>query len=229
MPSDRTTLLRLVGVGVLIATLGGLVLGWQHLGLPEIDKQTVMQWVDRAGLWGPVLIIGLMVVAIVATPIPSAPIALVAGATYGHVTGAIFVAIGAELGAVVAFLIARYLGRATVERILGDKADYGLFGSQNALTLTVFGSRLLPFISFDAISYAAGLSKLHLWRFLIATFAGILPASFVLAHVGAGALEGNYGATEWAVLGLGLITALPLLAVALRWRPFARADKGSAP
>ena len=229
MPSDRTTLLRLVGVGVLIAALAGLVLGWQQLGLPEIDKQTVMQWVDRAGLWGPVLIIGLMVVAIVATPIPSAPIALVAGATYGHVTGAIFVAIGAELGAVVAFLIARYLGRATVERILGDKADYGLFGSQNALTLTVFGSRLLPFISFDAISYAAGLSKLHLWRFLIATFAGILPASFVLAHVGAGALEGNYGATEWAVLGLGLITALPLLAVALRWRPFARADKGSAP
>lgn len=229
MPSDRTTLLRLVGVGVLIAALAGLVLGWQQLGLPQIDKQTVMQWVDRAGLWGPVLIIGLMVVAIVATPIPSAPIALVAGATYGHVTGAIFVAIGAELGAVVAFLIARYLGRATVERILGDKADYGLFGSQNALTLTVFGSRLLPFISFDAISYAAGLSKLHLWRFLIATFAGILPASFVLAHVGAGALEGSYGATEWAVLGLGLITALPLLAVALRWRPFARADKGSAP
>ena len=229
MPSDRTTLLRLAGVGFLIAAFVGLILGWQQLGLPEIDKQTVMQWVDRAGLWGPVLIIGLMVVAIVASPIPSAPIALVAGATYGHVTGAIFVAIGAELGAVVAFLIARYLGRGTVERILGDKADYGLFGSQNALTLTVFGSRLLPFISFDAISYAAGLSKLHLWRFLIATLAGILPASFVLAHVGAGALEGNYGATEWAVLGLGLITALPLLAVALRWRPFARADKGSAP
>ena len=220
---------RTAGLIVLIIAILVTLLGWQQFGLPEIDKQTVMQWVDRAGLWGPLLIIGLMTLAIVASPIPSAPIALVAGATYGHVAGTIFVAIGAELGAVIAFLIARYIGRGAVRRVLGDKSDYGLLGSQNALTLTVFGSRLLPFISFDAISYAAGLSKLHLWRFLLATFAGILPASFVLAHVGAGALEGDYGLTEWAVLGLGLITALPFLAMALRQRAPPGASEGSTP
>ena len=42
----------------------------------------------------------------------------------------------------------------------------------------------MPFISFDIISYAAGLSSLKLWRFLFATVIGILPASFFLAHVG---------------------------------------------
>ena len=167
-----------------------------------------------------------MTLAIVASPIPSAPIAMVAGATYGHVAGAIYVAIGAELGAVIAFLIARYAGQNAVRRILGENADYGLLGSQNALTLAVFGSRLLPFISFDAISYAAGLSKLHLWRFLLATLAGILPASFVLAHVGAGAIEGDYGASEWIVLGLGLITAIPIILFAVRRRKAAKKPEG---
>lgn len=209
---------HIAGLLLIAALLIGAICGWQRLGLPEIDKQAVTGWIEQAGVWGPLLIIALMTLAIVASPIPSAPIAMVAGATYGHVWGAIYVAIGAELGAVIAFLIARYAGRNAIQRVLGDKADYGLLGSQNALTLTVFASRLLPFVSFDAISYAAGLSKLHLWRFLLATFAGILPASFVLAHVGADAMKGNYGSMEWIVLGLGLITAIPIVLFAMRRR-----------
>ena len=76
--------------------------------------------------------------------------------------------------------------------------------------------RLLPFVSFDGVSYAAGLSRLHLWRFLVATLAGILPASFLLAHFGAVAASGSFGAAEWIVTGLGLLTALPLIGLGLR-------------
>jgi uncharacterized membrane protein YdjX (TVP38/TMEM64 family) len=74
----------------------------------------------------------------------------------------------------------------------------------------------MPFVSFDMISYAAGLSCLHLWRFAVATLAGIIPTSFVLAHFGVEAISGDMGRTTWAVLGLGLLTGLPLLWVALR-------------
>lgn len=187
--------------------------GWQPV---NFDRATVAQWVAYVGRWGPVAVIGLMAAAVVASPLPSAPIALVAGAAYGHYAGAAYVALGSEAGAIVAFLIARSLGRRPVERMLGDKADYGLLGSQNALTLTVFVSRLLPFVSFDAMSYAAGLSRLHFWRFGLATLAGILPASFVLAHVGSVAMAGDFGIAEWVALGLGLATAMPLMMLALR-------------
>ncbi|KZZ22661.1 hypothetical protein A3753_05270 [Sulfitobacter sp. HI0082] len=131
---------------------------------PAIARETIEVWIERAGALGPLLIIVLMMVSIVASPIPSAPVALVAGAAYGHVAGAVYVAIGSELGALVAFIIARYIGRDHVERWLGDKAGFGLLGSQNLLMLTVFASRLLPFISFDAMSYAAGLSRLRCQR-----------------------------------------------------------------
>ncbi|MDU8914069.1 VTT domain-containing protein [Aestuariicoccus sp. MJ-SS9] len=186
----------------------------------DIDRQAVETWVAAAGVWGPFAIITLMTIAVVASPIPSAPIALAAGAAYGHYAGAAYVAIGSEIGAITAFLIARALGRGPVERLLGDKADYGLLGSQNALTLSVFASRLLPFVSFDAMSYAAGLSRLHFWRFSLATMAGILPASFVLAHFGHIAMSGDVGSAEWVALGLGFATALPLVVLALyRRRP----------
>jgi uncharacterized membrane protein YdjX (TVP38/TMEM64 family) len=49
---------------------------------------------------------------------------------------------------------------------------------------TVFISRLLPFVSFDLVSYAAGLTRLHAWRFALATLARIVPASFILSHFG---------------------------------------------
>lgn len=201
---------------VLIAVLAALLTGmWALDYWPNITRETIEGWIDGAGPWGPILIVLLMMGSIVASPIPSAPIALVSGVAYGHMEGAIYVAIGSELGALSAFIIARYLGRVYVERWLGNKAAYGLLGSQNLLTLTVFASRLLPFISFDAMSYAAGLSRLHLWRFLIATLAGILPASFLLAHIGAEAMSGSFDAAEWAIVGLGVMTATPLILVAI--------------
>lgn len=211
------------GILAAIAVLGlaGLALWWFAPSILTdaarlMDREGLDALVARAGIWGPLLIIGLMTVAVVASPLPSAPIAMAAGAAYGHVWGTVQVVIGAELGALIAFGLARVLGHDVLRRVFGTSVDAGLLGSQNALTWTVFASRLMPFISFDIISYAAGLSRLHAWRFALATLAGIIPTSFVLAHFGTEAVSGDPGRTTWAVLGLGLITGLPLLWIAAR-------------
>jgi uncharacterized membrane protein YdjX (TVP38/TMEM64 family) len=209
-----------------LAILGIALLGvWQFApsvfvearGLMDGERLNVL--VARAGLWGPFVIVTLMTFAVVASPIPSAPIALAAGAAYGHLWGTVQVVIGAELGALIAFGLARVLGHDVLRRVFGDRVDAGLLGSQTALTATVFASRLMPFVSFDMISYAAGLSRLHAWRFALATLAGIVPASFLLAHLGGEAISGNLGLATWAVLGLGLVTGLPLLWLAVRRQP----------
>ena len=181
-----------------------------------LDRDTIKALVERAGHWGPVLIVGLMTIAVVASPIPSAPIALAAGAAYGHLWGTVQVVLGAELGALIAFGIARTVGHDGLRRLVGDRVDAGLLGSQTALTATVFASRLMPFVSFDMISYAAGLSALHAWRFALATLAGIVPASFALAHFGGEAVSGDLGRATWAVLGLGLVAGLPLFWILAR-------------
>lgn len=191
------------------------------------DRDDLERWIKSAGLLGPLLVIALMTVAIVASPIPSAPIALAAGAAYGHTLGTFLVVAGAELGAMIAFLLARGLGRPFVERHVGRRLDAGFLGSQNTLTLLVFGSRLLPFLSFDMISYAAGLSKIHFWRFALATLAGIVPASFLLAHLGNQAMNGDARTATWTAVALGAFTALSVV-VAI-WRDRHRPETGKDP
>ena len=173
-------------------------------------------WVASAGMFGPLIIIGLMAVAVVASPIPSAPIALAAGAAYGHIYGTVYVVAGAQTGALVAFGLARWLGRDVLLKWFGARIETGMFGSQNALTVMVLLSRLMPFVSFDLVSYAAGLSPLQTWRFALATLTGIIPASFLLAHFGGEISSADMGGMIWAVLGLGLITGLPLIIAARR-------------
>ena len=201
-------------VAIVLFVLAMVLLTWRDVFGLEIsrpDRDNLRLWIEASGLLGPVLVVALMAVAIVASPIPSAPIALAAGAAYGHTFGTILVVIGAELGAIAAFLLARGLGRSFVERHVGQELSTGLLGSQNALTFLVFGSRLLPFLSFDMISYAAGLSKLHFWRFSVATLAGIIPASFLLAHLGSEAMNGDASTAGWTAAALGGFTALSLL------------------
>jgi uncharacterized membrane protein YdjX (TVP38/TMEM64 family) len=218
--------LRRIGIAAALAAL--LIGAWLLWGGPDlagrIDRDTLEALVAEAGAVGPVLVIGLMTLAVVASPIPSAPIALASGAAYGHTWGTIWVVLGAELGALIAFGLARFLGHDAIRRWTGPGIDRGLAGSQNVLTAIVLVSRLLPFVSFDAVSYAAGLSSLWFWRFALATLAGIVPASFLLAHFGSVAAEGDAGPATWiAALGLGALTAAPLIWAA--WRGWRQAEE----
>jgi uncharacterized membrane protein YdjX (TVP38/TMEM64 family) len=201
---------------VVLAAGAWLLWGGPNLAA-RIDREALEAVVAEAGPAGPLLVVGLMTLAVVASPIPSAPVALASGAAYGHVWGTVWVVIGAELGALVAFGLARVLGFDIIRRWTGPGIDRGLAGSQNALTTIVLVSRLLPFVSFDAVSYAAGLSSLRFWRFALATLAGIVPASFLLAHFGSVAMDGEAGAMTWVIaVGLGVLTAAPLAWAA--WR-----------
>ncbi len=45
-------------------------------------------------------------------------------------------------------------------------------------------ARLVPILSFDVISFAAGLTRMGFWGFLIATAVGAAPATFVYSYLG---------------------------------------------
>ena len=169
--------------------------------------------------------IGLMTLAILVSPIPSAPVAVAAGAAYGHIWGTLYVLLGAEAGALAAFGVARLLGYEALHRWFGERLSAGLLGSQNGLMGIVFVSRLLPFISFDLVSYAAGLTALSFWRFAIATLAGIVPASFLLAHFGSEMATGEVKPIMISVLLLGAVTLLPVALKLLRDRLRRRGDQ----
>jgi uncharacterized membrane protein YdjX (TVP38/TMEM64 family) len=203
-----------VAVGLALALAVGAIYWLLHdSGVIEtmLDATALRSHVVELGAWGPLGVIGLMVLAILVSPIPSAPIALAAGALYGHGWGTIYVLLGAEIGALAAFAIARLAGHDMLRHWFGDRLSLGWLGSQNVLMGLVFATRLLPFVSFDVISYAAGLTALSPWRFGVATLAGIVPASFLLAHFGGEMATGEADRSMIAALGLGVLVAIPFI------------------
>ncbi len=78
---------RLAVAATLLVALGAIYWWLSTSGaLAAIgDAQALRNWVRSIGSWGPLLIVALMVVAIVMSPIPSGPIAIVAGAAFGPV------------------------------------------------------------------------------------------------------------------------------------------------
>ena len=218
------TRIRIVVAVVLVLAIAGVYRVLHDTGAVAIllDGQALRQFIVGLGIAGPLAVVALMTLAILVSPIPSAPIALAAGAAYGHTWGTAYILIGAELGALLAFGLARALGRDIVRHWFGDRLPETRLRSQGALMAIVFASRLLPFISFDVVSYAAGLTSLTLWRFALATLAGILPASFLLAHFGGEMATGELDRIMYAVLALGLLTGIPLAVHFLRQRARAR-------
>jgi len=200
-----------LGILVLVAAVGVFVLAvevdWRWL-----TPNGVMEVLDRAAQWGPVIIVLTMSAAVVISPIPSAPIAIAAGAAYGHLWGSVYALIGAELGALVAFEIARRWGRDRVLRWIGGHSLPSALTSQFGLAMSVFTARLLPAISFDVVSYAAGLTRLERHWFALATAFGMIPATFLLSHAGAGlnAVDDGIFDVLATIAGLGLLVILGL-------------------
>lgn len=183
-----------------------------------LEPDKISAWITELGPLGPIATAGLMAIAIVFSPLPSAPIALAAGAVYGHTWGTIYILVGAEIGALIAFWIARYFGKDAVDRLVGGRLPKTFIGTQNGLTCIVLTARLIPFLSFDAVSYAAGLTPLTVTRFAVATLVGMVPASFLLTHFGAELSAANWGQSMAALLVMAALMLVPVVILAARNR-----------
>ena len=140
------------------------------------------------GAWGPLLSIALMLLQSVAAPIPSFAVTAANGLVFGPLWGSALSWLGAMAGAAAAFYIGRLFQSKTTDPLLKkrDVRGYverisGKFGFR-----TILVARLLPFISFDVISYAAGLSYMRSAAFFAATGIGMIPGTLLYASAGAG-------------------------------------------
>ncbi len=134
-----------------------------------------------------------------------------AGAFFGPLLGTAYSLLGAEAGALISFFITRALGKEAIARWL--KSDIGFCEkcSERNLFIVILFARLLPVFSFDLVSYGAGLTRISLRGFAIATFLGMIPPTFAFNYFGSGIFSGS----GYTIFLGGLIMVLALLAP--RW------------
>ncbi len=199
-------------LGIAVVFLAGVLYATLRLDLVSIlDPSTIEEFLARAGALAPLVLIGMLAVAVVVSPIPSLPLDIAAGAAFGPWLGTLYAALGALIGSIVSFGIARVLGRELVERIAGGHISFCRECSDKLLTRVVLVSRLIPGVSFDVVSYGAGLTKMSLRRFVLATFFGMLPLTFL--YTSSGPLLVGRG---WLALPLGGI-AVAVFLLLPRW------------
>lgn len=173
----------------------------------------LIDYLRSFGIWAPVVSAALMVLQSVAAPIPAFLLTFANGMLFGWFWGAALSWSSAMAGAALCFGLARVLGRPAVERLAGGSAVltatdrfFDHFGLHSILV-----ARLLPFVSFDVVSYAAGLTPMRFSRFLIATGIGQLPATLLYSWLGQ-SVSGGLRAVFW---GFSIAAALAVLSVAI--------------
>lgn len=172
------------------------------------DFQKLKDFVASYGSYAAAISFLLMVLQSVVAPLPAFLITFANAALFGFWKGALLSWSSAMVGAALCFFIARSLGREAVEKLTSKGALKNIddffkrHGKQSILI-----ARLLPFISFDIVSYAAGLSSVSFLGFWVATGLGQLPATLVYSYVG-GFLTGG---AKLLVTGLLILFALAFL------------------
>ncbi len=175
--------------------------------LTKLDLDGVIEYIRGYGTYAAIISFFLMILQSIISPIPAFFITLANAAIFGWVKGAILSWSSAMVGAAMCFYIARILGRDVVEKIATKTALESVdvfFKKYGKYTILV--CRLLPFISFDVVSYAAGLTSMGFWPFFLATGIGQLPATLIYSKVGE-----LSGSAKTLVIGLLSLFAISVI------------------
>ena len=124
-------------------------------------------------------------VIVTALSIPVAVVmTLIAGALFGLTIGMVIVSFASTIGATLAFLLARFLFRETVERRFTGTAQRFSTGMQKDGAYYLFALRLVPIFPFFAINLAMALTRLDAWTFAWVSQVGMLPGTLVYVNAG---------------------------------------------
>lgn len=175
------------------------------------DFTVVKEFVASYGAYAALISFLLMIFQSVAAPLPAFLLTFANANLFGWWQGAILSWSSAMAGAAVCFFIARILGRDVVEKLTSkaglEQIDdfFDRYGKN-----TILICRLLPFVSFDLVSYAAGLTSMSFGSFFIASGIGQLPATIVYSYVG-GMLTGGAKLFVTGLMFLFAISAFVIL------------------
>ena len=198
---------------LLYATAGvAIVLAVKFLHVQDLLK-SALDWIGKLGPWGPVIFVGLYVVATVLF-VPGSVLTLGAGAVFGVALGSVCVSISATLGATAAFLVGRYLARDAIARKIEKHEKFATIDRAVADEgwKIVLLTRLSPVFPFTLLNYAFGLTRVKLSHYVLASWLGMIPGTVMyvylgsLVNIGAGHRQRTTG--EWVLYGVGLLATV---------------------
>ncbi len=184
---------------------------------PQTLLKNALEWIESLGAIGAIAFIGVYIVATVAF-LPGSLLTLGAGVVFGVWLGAVYVFVGATLGAIAAFLVGRYLARNWVANKIADNENFSAIDravGKEGLKIVLL-TRLSPIFPFNLLNYAFGLTGVSIQDYIIGSV-GMIPGTIMYVYIGS--LAGNLAligtanqptnpALQWSIRIVGFIATV---------------------
>jgi len=193
--------------------------GYRYLTLDTIKGNRDALLAFTQAHYAQALVIAFFVyVAAAALSLPGGLLlSLTCGFLFGRWAGTVLVVLAATIGATLLFVAARYVfADAARKRLgaLGEKINAGF--TRNAFSYMLF-LRMVPAFPFFLVNLAPAFTSIPLRTFVLATFVGIIPGTFVFVNLGEtlGRIDSLQGLVSWETLGafalLGILALVPVV------------------
>jgi uncharacterized membrane protein YdjX (TVP38/TMEM64 family) len=203
---------------------------------PQDLLRNALQWIDSLGIIGGIALIAIYIIATVAF-LPGSILTLGAGVVFGVSLGAVYVFVGATLGAIAAFLVGRYLARGWISKKIKGNQKFAAIDRAVAKEgfKIVLLTRLSPAFPFNLLNYAFGITGVSLKDYALGSI-GMIPGTVMYVYIGS--LAGDLArigtesqptdpAIQWAIRIIGFIATVAVTVYVTRIARKALAEKVS--
>jgi len=202
---------KLLKVAIFIALIAGIAVVVSYRDL--LDATALQNWIENAGSAAPLV---FMLVYIIGTVffLPGSVLTLLGGALFGPVIGTFYNLTAATIGAMLSFLIARFLASNWVAEKTGGRLKQLINGVENEGWRFVAFTRLVPLFPFNLLNYALGLTRISFTQYSIATYICMLPGAFAytyLGYIGREAATGGEDLIQKSLLALAVLAIVSFL------------------
>ncbi|RDH82416.1 MAG: sulfurtransferase [endosymbiont of Galathealinum brachiosum] len=177
----------------------------------QINPAGIQSWIESAGHAAPVLFICIYILSTILF-LPGSLLTLLGGALFGPVWGTLYNLTGATAGAMISFLISRYLASGWIEKKAAGKTQQLIKGVESEGWRFVAFTRLVPIFPFNLLNYALGLTKISFSQYSFASFIFMFPGALAYTYIG---YIGKEAATGGEDLIKKAMLAIALLAVVI--------------
>ena len=199
---------------LVICIIAGIVLAIVYRD--HIDNAAVEQWVQDAGVAGPLLFMLIYALGTVLF-LPGSVLTLAGGALFGPVLGTFLNLTGATVGATLAFLVSRYTASHWVQEKAGGRLKTLKEGVESEGWRFVALVRLVPLFPFNLLNYALGLTRIKLSHYIVASYVCMLPGAIAYTYLGYASREAIAGGEDLIQKALLALALLAIAAFLPRW------------
>lgn len=186
-------------IGIVVAIPVYIWLFQQNFMSQFTSFQDIVKFLKNYETESVYIYIGIQIIQIVISVIPGQAFQFAAGYLYGAFPALIYSWIGASIGTLLSFYLAKLLGRDALHLFFGEERMNYFIERLNSKKsyIIVFLIYLIPGLPKDMVSYAAGLSEIKFKAFIILSLIGRTPGMAGSLLIGA-----LYYKKEYVLMGI---------------------------